>query len=401
MSPPSLPPLEPGNPDLPVAAETVWTSGEGLSVTSRLAVHAVRRMPGATVLDWSVTPLRAPGYTTGDPLPNQFDLGLTREDGGGPDVVLLDRRRQTAFAPLTHRDRRFRHCLCSPLWVVQSTLRLGETRLLQVAFPPVPVATSEVDVVLANSVPFSRVPVSPYGAVPIATEPVDLHRPPPPESAPVAPRTVFATFPGSRQRLHAITINGVVASPDWTALSWTLTSVTDQPTPGLLPFGPPVAAPPSPEALVAGAGPADGPEIVVPGRPAGRLKTWYRTTRYNGEAAYECLCSDLGLWAVSLRQPEGRAMLVSLFPALPPGARTVDVALPTVSTIRGVAVQRVAPAAQASTGPAGDSPPPWTYRFSDPPPGWPASSWPVPLPATGQLRSYEAFPSRLAMLPGR
>jgi hypothetical protein len=32
------------NPDLPVVGEAVWTSADGLDITMRLAVHAVRRI---------------------------------------------------------------------------------------------------------------------------------------------------------------------------------------------------------------------------------------------------------------------------------------------------------------------------------------------------------------------
>ena len=52
---------KPTNPNLPVAGEAIWVSGGRLPVTFRFAVHAVRRIEGATVLDWSVTPLRARG----------------------------------------------------------------------------------------------------------------------------------------------------------------------------------------------------------------------------------------------------------------------------------------------------------------------------------------------------
>ena len=51
------------NPDLPVVGEAIWTSADGLAITMRLAVHAVRRVEGGTVLDWSVTPLHGPGLT--------------------------------------------------------------------------------------------------------------------------------------------------------------------------------------------------------------------------------------------------------------------------------------------------------------------------------------------------
>ncbi len=57
--PERLPPRK-TNPALPVAGEAIWTTAEGLQVTVRFAVHAIRRIEGATVLDWSVTPLSAP-----------------------------------------------------------------------------------------------------------------------------------------------------------------------------------------------------------------------------------------------------------------------------------------------------------------------------------------------------
>ncbi|MET1007126.1 MAG: hypothetical protein ABWX96_16375, partial [Propionibacteriaceae bacterium] len=48
------------NPALPVLADAVWTSADGHDVQVRIGVHAVRRISGATVLDWSVTPLKVP-----------------------------------------------------------------------------------------------------------------------------------------------------------------------------------------------------------------------------------------------------------------------------------------------------------------------------------------------------
>ena len=71
---PSAPTPEPTNPELPVAGERVWTSAEGLSVTVRYAVHAVRRIPGGSVLDWSVTPLSAPDLQFGAAIPGVMNL---------------------------------------------------------------------------------------------------------------------------------------------------------------------------------------------------------------------------------------------------------------------------------------------------------------------------------------
>src|SRR6476646_11194000 len=55
----TVPPLRPvtpvesaqvANPDLPVVGAAIWTSADGLDVTVRIAVHAVRRVAGGTVL---------------------------------------------------------------------------------------------------------------------------------------------------------------------------------------------------------------------------------------------------------------------------------------------------------------------------------------------------------------
>ena len=67
-APTPLPPIRPTNPRLPVMGERVWTTGEGLRVVVRLAVHAVRRIEGATVLDWSITPISAPRLQSGEML---------------------------------------------------------------------------------------------------------------------------------------------------------------------------------------------------------------------------------------------------------------------------------------------------------------------------------------------
>src|SRR4030095_14981495 len=62
-----LPPPPP-NPDLPVAAEAEWITAEGLQISTRFAIHAVRRLEVGTVVDWSVTPLSTPRYAPGETL---------------------------------------------------------------------------------------------------------------------------------------------------------------------------------------------------------------------------------------------------------------------------------------------------------------------------------------------
>ena len=197
---PTAPP--PTNPALPVAGETTWTSAEGQRVTVRIAVHAIRRATGMTVLDWSITPLSAPDRRPGDEVPPGFDVALDRSTAGGVSMVLLDPRTRKAYRPLSHKSRSQAHgCLCTPIWAVQPTLRLGETRLLQVAFPPLPTGLRFVDVAAATLPPFSHVPVSAAGWVPTATHPADLARP----AEPVAPLTApqfFQTDDGDGDASH-------------------------------------------------------------------------------------------------------------------------------------------------------------------------------------------------------
>ncbi|MGI3786283.1 MAG: hypothetical protein ACRYG2_36525, partial [Janthinobacterium lividum] len=92
----------PTDPRLPVVGEALWTTAEGNGVTIRFAVHAVRRTSGATVLDWSVTPITSPGRQPGDSLPSDTDLGLDRSLPGQQDLVLLDTSTARAYRPLAN-----------------------------------------------------------------------------------------------------------------------------------------------------------------------------------------------------------------------------------------------------------------------------------------------------------
>jgi hypothetical protein len=167
------------NPKLPVAGERIWVSGGQFPVTMRIAVHAVRRVEGATVLDWSVTPLGAEGFGFGDGLPG-IELGLDRPSRGNhdPSVSLLDAEAGRVYRALTRESRRLsNHCLCTPLWFVAQDMRIGETRLLQITFPALPAATDFVDVSMATVIPIFHVPVSPIGTAPVAIKPTNLARP--------------------------------------------------------------------------------------------------------------------------------------------------------------------------------------------------------------------------------
>jgi hypothetical protein len=394
----SAPPA-PTNPELPVAAEAEWTTAEGLRITTRFALHAVRRLADATVVDWSVTPLSAPGYARGDRLPSWTDLGLSRTSEGDVNMFLLDQSGKV-YRTLSHQSRRlFNRCLCTPLWLAQQGLRIGETRILQATFPPLPNALSFIDVDLINITPFVHVPVTPIDQIPTASHPTDLTRPPRAALSTLA-QQVFR-YRQEPHRVQSIAIDRVVVAPGRTSLELTITSVTDQSTfilePALSPIG--GIFPDNVDVLDADvvSGPMIRPHGVQAAKPT---RVSWQTTAVAGRKAYECLCSQLGLWAGSLRREGGRASVASNYPALPAGTRTVDVILPGVATLSDIPVVEADDSA-AQLGPptpyAGDT---WTYYSDDPPRGWTTAQWPTPLPDADQLKNYRFFIESLTSLPG-
>jgi hypothetical protein len=391
-----LPAAPLGNPELPVAGDLVWTTGEGARVTARFAVHALRRIPGATILDYSVTPLQGPGLRPGDALPGDVDFGLSRSAGQDPVIWLLDPRRGQVHRSLHHTSRReFNHCLCTPLWAAQPLMRVGQTRLLQAGFPALPRGVGFLDVVLANQPPVVHVPVTPVGQVPTARVRVDLTRPPDPPRSAGSP-LVFGSRPGDGQALGSLTVDRVVASPGSTALQWTLRSTSEDLDYRRRPLGLPVVAPPAEGVELANALPVSGPTL-SPGRSRSLPVSWM-TAQVVDRPAYECLCSDLGLWARSLDQPAGAAQLTSLYPPLPAGTQTVQVRAAGLAAVT-VPVHPAADAA-ARLGPPTRSPGrSWVYSVRVPPLGWSPEEWPSPLPDPWQLVDYRGAVERVTALP--
>jgi hypothetical protein len=395
----SAPPA-PTNPALPVAAEAEWTTAEGLQINTRFAIHAVRRLADATVVDWSVTPLSAPGYGPGDRLPSWVDLGLSRTSEGDVNMFLLDPTGEKVYRTLSHQSRRlFNRCLCTPLWLAQQGLRIGETRILQATFPPLPNALRFIDVDLINFAPFVHVPVTPIDQVPTASHPTDLTRPPSAALSTLA-QQVFR-YRQEPRRVQSIAIDRIVVAPGRTSLELTITSVTDQSTfilePALSPIGgilPDNVDVLNPDVV---SGPMIRPHGVQAAKPT---RVSWQTTAVAGRKAYECLCSQLGLWAGSLRREGGQASVASNYPALPAGTRAVDVILPGVATLSDIPVIEADDSA-AQLGPptpyAGDT---WTYSSDDPPRGWTTAQWPTPLPDADQLKNYRFFIESLTSLPG-
>ena len=396
--PSPLPPPEPTNPQLPVAGEAVWTTGDGLGVRARFAVHSVRRMPGATVLDWSVTPLAAPGHGPNDALPAGVDLGLSQERNGDVEISLVDPVRDRVYRSLSHRSaQEFHRCLCSPLWVAQLSLRIGQTRMLQVTYPELPVAVRFIDVDLATLPPFTHVPVTGLGQVPTAQGPTELRRPQP-ESGPGSRPIAFDYPEDQRGRRQSVTFDRVVTAPGRTSLAWTITSLTDQTSIGRLPYGSPVSAelPKGVQAVTPST--ASGPVLQVGSGQV--LRARRLTDRFVDSGFLDCFCTKLGIWAPALRQAGGKVSVTTNYPALPRGATEVRVTLPGVDqsvtlpvTPAPDSAARLGPATATTTGEE------WVYAADSPPSGWSTADWPTPLPRAAQLGSFVATVDDLVDLP--
>lgn len=392
----ALPPA-PTDPGLPVVGEALWTTAEGNDVTIRFAVHAVRRTAAATVLDWSVTPLVSSGRPAGTPVPTGTDLGLDRTLAGQQNLALLDTPAGRAYRPLADvSPELFSRCLCTPLFAVLPQLRFGETRILQLAFPPLPAGLSRVDVALPNLAVVPGVPVTSEGRAPVARAPTDLTRPAVDGNAATGAK-LFAVTDGSGD-LQTVVVNRVVASPGLTSVAWTLYSVDDQDARTTRAV-PPVTSPLPAGLHVATEVPASGPRLRVEGRSGSALGAHWTTATFAGRPTYECLCSGLGLWSRGLRRGGGSARLSTVVGPLPPGTRTVDVLFPGLDAFTDVRVTWVGEAPVDTTAPGTDET--WTYTPTDPPRGWSTQDWPTPLPAPEQVGAYSSRPERiLAGLPG-
>ena len=115
---------------VPVLGEATWNSVDPPDIPIRIAVHGVRRVPGGTVLDWSITALSGPGGRPGEPIPGGLRLNLQEPR----DVVLVDAAAGRVYRPLVSRDGSG-NCLCSPARLVEDDLALDVPRLVQGRLP--------------------------------------------------------------------------------------------------------------------------------------------------------------------------------------------------------------------------------------------------------------------------
>jgi hypothetical protein len=382
-SPPTATPLPVPNPELPVAGEAVWTSADGLDVQVRFAVHAVRRVDAGTVLDWSVTPIRASNLRPGDAVRDSVDLGLSRRWESSANVFLVDARRRTVYRPLL-RAPDSDYCLCTPIWLSQRSLRIGVTTLLQVAFPELPDALRTVDVDIPTVPQFWRVPVTPVGQVPLANRPTDLTRP-----AEVHPRVARSDMfrYGASEQVFRVRVHRVIAGGTFTSLEWAIVSVTGGDgveAASAPPFASADAATVTAHNPVAASGPVlhvDGDGTILQARVV--------TNRLTSREADECLCTDLRSSAAVLRQPDKVATVVTNYPALPKGTQQVKVVFDGLDPMN-VTVTPASDATINTAGPVPTNPKFWQLQRNNPQTGWQSGEWPTPVPTRVQLEGYTA-----------
>ena len=330
---------------IPVLGDATWTTVDPPGIPIRIAIHGVRRVPGGTVLDWSITALSTPGGVPGEPVPGGLRLNLQELR----DVVLVDAPAGRVYRPLVSRDGSSA-CLCTPVRLVEEDLALDVPRLLQVAYPELPGTIRTIDVSVAPVPVFVRVPVSPIGDVASAFGETDLARPV--EAVEPNGRTVdFAQPSGQR---FAIQVDAVLASGSLTSVVWSL------------------------EVLTRGPGPRPGllPELT-------RNEAWRVTPLRLARSARDgpaCLCLDPATWREQLEEPGRRITVVTNLAEIPRGSTSVDVLFPGVPPLRRVRVTTASDGAYRAAGSARGPQQTWTYRTNRSQPGWPLYAWPTPAP---------------------
>ena len=345
-----------------MAGEGVWTLRVGSPIQVRVAIHAVRRIPGGTVLDWSLTPLPNETTSIGRRLPDAVVAAL-----GSTDVALIDLANRTRYAPLT--DAATDQCLCTRLDPAVARLRAGGTSLLQTAFPSLPAAVDTVDVAIPLVPTFGEIPVAPIGRLPRAKEPTDLARPQ--AQAPGQAASPTFSYPPAPQQFR-IELGSVVASDSFTSITWRVQAVTAGP--GL----PDERQLPVPEAR-------RGRKINVGSTPPASRRSVHpdpstvrQPVALHGSALGRQI-ADRATWTQRLRRPGDEIELITtVAPLTDRNAYAMDIGFPGLTTVTEVDVTPAAPSAHRSA-------PLQAYRQrlwpdSAPPAPLAVSYWPTPIP---------------------
>jgi hypothetical protein len=331
---------------IPILGDATYRATEPSGVIVRIAVHAVRRVLGGTVLDWSITALAGPGAAPGEPL--TMELGLVDEF----DISLIDTASAKVYRPLI--GRRSGSCLCTRVRLDGQAMVVNSPRLLQTAFPRLPASTRVVDVNIATVPIFSRIPVTPAGMVRTAASKTDLARPeekPPP----LASTQEFARPSG---QWFVFEVDAVLASGSFTSVVWTVRARSS---------GPGSIGTAHPQIRRSGGGPA--------------LSARTATTQFGSKKTLQCLCPSLGNLVDRLKGRGDEVTLVTNFPPLPMGTTSVDVLFPGVrSPLIAIVVTSAPDGAFRAGTPVPADTATWSYRQNRPQQGWSLSRWPTPVP---------------------
>ena len=386
----------------PVLSSFVLDAGTKSPQDVRVAVHGVRRIAGATVLDWSVTPLASDEAKAGDKVGQALDINIDPGFENSNALRLVDTTAKKVYRPLDNDDK-VTGCLCVPWFTVKSDLTVGKTRLMQAAFPELPAGLDQIAVSMRNQPLVSDAPVTPEGEVPTGKS-VDLDAKA--EELPEAAPGASFTYPVGDQlekptQDMTLTVNEVIAGQSGTSLVFTVTA--DEAGPGLNSLGGrPIN---DPQVVQYGTSvyeqASSGPAISTGSAAEGQLlRPWFATQKQKTAvpprsaknfAWRECLCSTTQIYGKIL-QTQGRSItLVEHMPPLPAGTSTVDIVFPdnSLPAVKGVKVTE-APEVAASSKKAEVGT--WEYgsvTTSDLPKGWPADKWPTPVPDTASIAASD------------
>jgi hypothetical protein len=345
--------------EIPVLGEAIFRTSGRIQVPVRIAVHAVRRVPGGTVLDWSVTALAAPGTAPGDQL--FLELGLVEEF----DVSLIDTVQRLVYRPRI--NRRSGTCLCVPAWLVGQTMVVNTPRLLQTAFPRLPASTRVIEVNIATVPIFSRIPVSPAGEAPSAAGKTDLARPADNQQPAGSGR-----FERPSGQSFLFRVDSVLAGANFTSLVWTVRAID---------HGHGSIGSVHPQIRRSGSGPSLRPRTA--------------TVQFATEETVQCLCPTLGNLVGRLHNAGDEVTIVTNYPALARGTTSVDVSFPGMESMPAVPVT----AAPEGVFRAGASEPvdtdTWSYLWNRPQAGWSLLRWPTPVPADVGSNRFRSRVDRL------
>lgn len=369
------------NTDLPVLGERTVTPGGPDDPPLRVALHAIRRTEGGTLLDWSITPLTIVGMIVGQPVDEHSTAEILANDP--TSFRIIDSDHHKVYEPL--QSTRDHGCLCS---VASGGVRVGVTSLLQVAFPELPETLHNVSVALPGVQLFTDVPVPEPGSYFGPILPVDLARAPDvDEVIRWSPSFPYRAANGQQFRIGII---AVVAASDATSVVWSIWSVTDGP--GLYAAaGPPITG--RWDAL-AHRSTASGLQLAVPDSAGGPIGVWHVSTGSGTNRDATCLCSDLRSPAIDLSRARRSVTVVSDLPALPLRTQYVTVVLPGLGRMEHLPVTEAEDASSQVSGPIPDR-----SRLVPVPAGrWASTTgntWPTPRPAPQAFRDYRAIIDRL------